>query len=246
MCLIFPFHYARFPHSTFEWEGIDGSTVLAHFPPADTYNSGAGVGDVLKSCNGHKSKLTSNRSLLLFGHGDGGGGPAVSHLEQLQRLQHCEALPTVKLDSDPNTFFQEVERDHAACRAHNIPPPRWVGELYLELHQGTLTSQAAIKSQNRQCEALLRAVDALLCLCLVVPLVNSDDNGTGNGGHEGVCAVGVKEIQVEVRTLWKDLLLNQFHDVLRKSCYVYLFIYVTPDVVFTENSETASRPIYHQ
>ena len=29
----------RFPHSTFWWEGIDGTRVLTHFPPVDTYNA---------------------------------------------------------------------------------------------------------------------------------------------------------------------------------------------------------------
>jgi alpha-mannosidase len=65
---------SRFPHNTFVWEGIDGSKVLAHFPPADTYNSSANVKEIVRSCENNKSKNQSNQSLLLFGHGDGGGG----------------------------------------------------------------------------------------------------------------------------------------------------------------------------
>ena len=29
----------KFPHHTFNWEGIDGTRVFTHFPPVDTYNS---------------------------------------------------------------------------------------------------------------------------------------------------------------------------------------------------------------
>ena len=35
-------------------------------------------------------------------------------------------------------------------------PPVWVGELYLELHRGTYTSQAKNKRGNRKSEFLLR------------------------------------------------------------------------------------------
>eukprot|EP01041_Mallomonas_annulata_P002668 gene2668-5247_t len=220
--------FNKFPHSTFEWEGIDGSRVIAHFPPADTYNSTANVTEIIKSCNNHKSKLTSNRSLLLFGHGDGGGGPAVSHLEQLSRLQYSDAMPLLSLNSTPSDFFREVQTDHSrSLILHRIPPPVWIGELYLELHQGTLTSQAKIKKQNRQCESVLRGLEALHVLYVVCLFAqstrnnggssrgSSGDDGDDNDGVE-VCKKRCKRvnIQVELKLLWKDLLLNQFHDVL--------------------------------
>jgi alpha-mannosidase len=67
--------FNKFPHNTFNWKGIDGTDVLTHFPPADTYNSGGSLGDVLKSHTNYKDKGRANISLLLFGDGDGGGGP---------------------------------------------------------------------------------------------------------------------------------------------------------------------------
>jgi len=67
--------FNKFPHSTFFWQGIDGSYVLIHFPPADTYNSNGSLKEVMMSQSNFKDKGRSNSSLLLFGDGDGGGGP---------------------------------------------------------------------------------------------------------------------------------------------------------------------------
>jgi alpha-mannosidase len=90
-----------------------------------------------------------------------------------------------------------------------VPPPEWIGELYLELHQGTLTSQATIKKQNRQCEISLCALDALYVWCVVC--VAKGDVIVGE--QERVYLNSLKDL---LTALWKDLLLNQFHDVLRK------------------------------
>jgi alpha-mannosidase len=67
--------FNKFPHNTFLWEGIDGSRVLTHFPPADNYCSHANVSDIRKSETNFKDKERSSQSLLVYGHGDGGGGP---------------------------------------------------------------------------------------------------------------------------------------------------------------------------
>ena len=101
----------QFHLSSFVWEGIDGSSVLAHFPPADTYNSEANVHEVLKSVTNHKNPQHSRRSLLLFGHGDGGGGPGQSHVEQLSRLKRAKGMPTLDTRSTPEQFFLQVEED---------------------------------------------------------------------------------------------------------------------------------------
>jgi alpha-mannosidase len=200
--------YIRFPHTSFDWIGIDGqSSVLTHFPPADTYNSNASISDILKSTTNHKSKLTSNCSMLLYGHGDGGGGPAVSHLEQLNRYKYCNALPDISIDSHPVELFKHIEHDHTRCREGRIPTPRWCGELYLELHQGTLTSQANIKKLNRECEWIIRVCDVLLSYYMLH--LNCND-------HNTFILNTFDEYYTTIKELWKLLLLNQFHDVLRK------------------------------
>ena len=188
--------FNKFPHTTFTWEGIDGSTVLAHFPPADTYGAQGTVEELMKCEANHKSLLTSRRSLLLFGNGDGGGGPAVSHLERLTRLESCGASSTglprlTTAVTSVSDFFEAIETTDyqrasslaalrcppaatttaktiatttatntattvaggsssaaaaaAEARRRRICEPRWVGELYLELHQGTLTAQVRLR-----------------------------------------------------------------------------------------------------
>eukprot|EP01035_Chromulina_nebulosa_P023174 gene23174-30036_t len=171
----------RFPHSTFFWEGIDGSRVLCHFPPADTYNSAANAQEILRSCENHKNKTQSNRSLLLFGHGDGGGGPSSSHLANLVRLQGSPGMPVLHVESSPDQFFRDIEDEDIAGRRQRLPI--W----------------AKIKRQNRQCENLMRAVEALLVYVAAMKVIQVEE---------------VVEKQQQLRNMWKDVLLNQFHDVL--------------------------------
>lgn len=77
----------KFPHNTFWWRGIDGTRVLSHFPPGDTYCMQVTVEDTLKTVNSFRDKGRSNDALMLYGHGDGGGGPDRDMLERLIRLQ---------------------------------------------------------------------------------------------------------------------------------------------------------------
>lgn len=87
------------------WEGIDGSSVLTHFPPADTYNSSGSLDQVCKSITNNKDLDRVNESLMLFGHGDGGGGPKLGMLEMSTRMQNLDGVPQVKFQSI-HTFFQ--------------------------------------------------------------------------------------------------------------------------------------------
>lgn len=214
--------YNTFPHSTFNWVGIDGSTILTHFPPADTYNSFANVKDLVKSCENNKSKQVVNRSLLAFGNGDGGGGPGFSHLESLKRLQNCPHLPRIHLDKTPSEFFQDIEKydflthpETSGEKDENellqkmrkpIIIPTWNGELYLELHQGTFTSQARTKLYNRRCENLMRGLEALL---VAVAYCHSGNDDTDMNQD-------IQRIKNQFIIMWKSILLNQFHDVIRK------------------------------
>jgi alpha-mannosidase len=82
--------FNKFPHNSFNWKGIDGTSVLTHFPPADDYSSNGTVKNVLTSENNFKDKGRSNCSLMLFGVGDGGGGPLTSHIESLVRMKDLD------------------------------------------------------------------------------------------------------------------------------------------------------------
>jgi alpha-mannosidase len=133
---------------TFTWQGDDGSEVLVHFPPADTYNSMADVEELLKTAREHKNLEQSRTSLLVFGHGDGGGGPTREMLENLSRVRDLQGLPRTRIGS-PTEFFEALE-------AEGVDRPVVVGELYFEYHRGVYTSQASVKRGNRRSEQGLR------------------------------------------------------------------------------------------
>lgn len=171
---------------TFLWEGIDGSRVLTHFPPADTYNSTVSVKELLHNVSNFKDHERARESLLLFGYGDGGGGPTLSMLERLARLRDVDGLPRVEVRA-PAEFF-------ARCEADLRDPLVWAGELYFELHRGTYTSQARNKRFNRQSELLLRDTEFLAALAF----------------HSNGSAYPAAELE----TLWKLVLTDQFHDIL--------------------------------
>eukprot|EP00057_Strongylocentrotus_purpuratus_P008830 XP_011663304.1 PREDICTED: alpha-mannosidase 2C1 [Strongylocentrotus purpuratus] len=179
----------KFPHSTFWWQGIDGTKCLAHFPPTDTYHARVKVEECLKNASNHQDKGRSDHSLMLYGFGDGGGGPTNDMLERMQRLEDVDGIPRVK-PSTPNEFFSAIEKD-----AGNLCT--WEGELYLELHQGTFTTQAEIKRLNRKLEHKFQQIEFLSVLQPI--------------GKEVLTQKTISE-------KWKRLLLHQFHDVLPGSC----------------------------
>ncbi len=140
----------RFPHSTFWWEGLDGTRVLTHFPPVDTYNAEITPEEFAFSVTNFRDHGWSTDSLMPFGHGDGGGGPTREMLERARRLSGIDARATLEIDS-PAAMFERIERD----AERGLPVPVWRGELYFETHRGTLTSQLKTKLGNRRCERLL-------------------------------------------------------------------------------------------
>ena len=144
----------RFPHHTFWWEGLDGTRVLTHFPPVDTYNAEVTPSEAVGSVERFREAAWSDWSLMPFGHGDGGGGPTREMLERARRMTDLDGAPKVSVGS-PAEFFEHVERE----AFHGAPVPVWRGELYFETHRGTLTSQLRTKLGNRRCERLLRQVE---------------------------------------------------------------------------------------
>ena len=140
-----------FPYRTFTWEGIDGSSVLVHMPPEGDYNSRAAADGLLRGIR-HYPERDLDTALLVYGAGDGGGGPGEVHLELLDRERDLYGLPKVEF-ATADSFFRELEQ-------HDIVH-RHVGELYLETHQGTYTTQAEMKRYNRLMERMLHNAEAL-------------------------------------------------------------------------------------
>jgi alpha-mannosidase len=175
----------KFPHHTFLWQGIDGTRIFTHFPPADTYNAAMTPSELAYNVHNFREHDRATRSLYVFGYGDGGGGPTTEMLENARRLADVEGMPTVTLET-ARSFFAKAEVD-----AHDLPV--WVGELYLELHRGTYTTQAHNKKSNRKSEFLLRDAEFL---SVVSPA--------------GLAAYP----RAKLDRLWKTTLLNQFHDII--------------------------------
>lgn len=144
----------KIPHDTFWWRGIDGTRVWSHFPPAHTYCANCTPSEMLKSLTNYKDHARSDRSLYLFGFGDGGAGPTEFHLERLRRARNAPCLPTVERKKQAIDFFKSAYEESRDLMT-------WSGELYFELHRGTYTSQAANKRGNRECEFQLRDAEWL-------------------------------------------------------------------------------------
>ena len=184
------------PHHSFAWAGIDGSEVLVHMPPADTYNAVVTIAELRASAARFKDHDRTAGSLLVFGHGDGGGGPTAEMLEMARRAGDLQGVPRVQL-APTSEFFDRLAEDLGLAGASERGEcPRPIsGELYFEYHRGTYTSQARTKRGNRAGERLLGEAEAAAALALRL------------GRAESYPAE-------ELRKLWQTVLLNQFHDIL--------------------------------
>jgi len=173
----------KFPHHTFIWKGIDGSEVLSHMPPEGEYNSPANSYFLLKSAEKYLEKHIDQQTLNLFGVGDGGGGPAPAHVERLQRFNGVAPMPKIIIEKSSD-FFERLGKIKEKF-------PTYKGELYLEKHRGTYTSQGQVKYYNRKMEQKLKTLETLLIQ------VNRSD-----------------VYKQELEAIWKEILLYQFHDIL--------------------------------
>ena len=189
----------RFPHHTFRWEGLDGTRVLTHFPPVDTYNAEITPVEVAHSIANFKEHAWSDVSLMPFGHGDGGGGPTREMLERAHRLADLDPDATLEIGS-PDDYFTAVERE----ATYGAPVPVWRGELYFEMHRGTLTSQIRTKLGNRRCERALFAAE----------LWEATAGERLDLGDEA----GARPIA----EIWPDVLTQQFHDILPGSSIAWV------------------------
>lgn len=183
----------RFPWETFYWEGIDGTKVFTHLTNIESF---PGPKSLIARFNETGTKTTveekriTNMRLLPYGHGDGGGGPTFEMLEAARRCADLNGCPKVQMTS-AHRFLQELEQTA-------YDPPTHRGELYLELHRGTLTNQHVIKRNNRKAEQALHALE----LVEVLRAVGEQRPASGKA----------------FLPLWETLLVNQFHDILPGTC----------------------------
>jgi alpha-mannosidase len=184
----------RMPHHTFDWEGIDGTKVFTHFPPLDTYNGELSAAELARAERQYGEKGQANSSLAPFGWGDGGGGPTREMVAAAHRANDLEGSPRVTLRV-PREFFEAAEAEYQNR-------PVWQGELYLEFHRGSYTSQAATKKGNRRSEQLLREAELWATLASV--------------------RLGSAYQYDALEEAWHTVLLQQFHDILPGSSIAWV------------------------
>jgi alpha-mannosidase len=202
--------FNRMPVDTFRWRGIDGSEVLAHFVtatdapvrhPADpqsyTYNGHMTAGEVCGTWNHYRQKELNSELLYLYGYGDGGGGPTEEMLEAARVFGGLPGFPRVEQGRVDDYFERLYSRVWDDPRL-----PTWAGELYLEYHRGTYTSQAHIKQANRAAELLYREAEWL---------------------NAWAATLGAPNRQGSLNDGWRLILLNQFHDILPGSSVVLVY-----------------------
>ncbi len=175
----------KFPHRAFVWEGIDDSSVIVHMPPDETYNSEGNAWTYTNCLKNYPEKDKLNYFAVLFGVGDGGGGPGEGHIEMVNRAKKMAGLPEVK-NSQAIDFFDKLKTDEDKLVRHK-------GELYLEKHQGTYTSQAKNKLLNRRIEFALHNTEFL---CMLAE------------------KKGMAYPKEKLDEIWKEVLLYQFHDII--------------------------------
>ncbi|MFI3229087.1 MAG: glycoside hydrolase family 38 C-terminal domain-containing protein [Bacillota bacterium] len=175
----------KFPHRTFIWEGIDNSDVIVSMPPDETYSSDGSPWSMVNAIKNFPEKDKVDVCGMLFGVGDGGGGPGEGHLEMLKRVDKMKGLPAVKL-APAIDLFDELAKKKDVLVRHK-------GELYLEKHQGTYTTQSKNKYYNRKCEFALQNLEFFS----VVDMLK-----------------GAGYPQEDIERIWKEVLLYQFHDII--------------------------------
>ncbi|GCE14882.1 alpha-mannosidase [Tengunoibacter tsumagoiensis] len=193
--------YNRLPYDSFWWQGLDGTRVLTHFsttkehgsPWASTYNGQATPNEIMGTWTNFQQKDLAHDNvtpplLTAFGYGDGGGGPTREMLENLREMKAFPALPQTR-QTDVGTFFKQLEESSGEQL------PTWNGELYLELHRGTYTTQSRNKRWNRKSEFLLHDAEFL-------------------AAQASLLSTSYRYPAQEITRAWQLICLNQFHDII--------------------------------
>ena len=207
----------KMPYDVFMWQGIDGTEIFTSFLPArdakpfgendsdDRYTTYVGYirpSQVLGTWNRFQQKEYSNETIITFGFGDGGGGPTKDMLEQQKRLSYgLPGFPKTKIDFAAN-YLDRLEKSFFENSEKLKRMPKWVGELYLELHRGTYTSMAKNKKNNRKSELAYQRIEALSAIDML------------SGGEYP---------QKEINDGWQEILLNQFHDIIPGSSILEVY-----------------------
>ena len=217
----------HFPHTTFKWVGLDGTQVLTHMAPTETYGAQVTADELRWSTENHKNLREDSTSMLLFGNGDGGGGPLAPMIEKLRRVEGLAknvggSIPHLKI-STPDVFFAQLEskvKRGVKLATHH-------GDIYLESCRGCYTTQAKTKRNNRKAENYLRDLELLCTLASI---------------HDTNWMYPKRLLD----DLWQTVLLCHFHDVLPGSAIEMVFEDADKVSLLSKKnvSNTDSRQLY--
>lgn len=186
----------RFPYTSFVWRGHDGSEVIAHIAAGSAgYNGHAVVSELSEAAARHRQCDVHPELLCPTGHGDGGGGVSEDQLARAEFLSSLSGVPRAQWAA-PTAFFDRLRRRRQLL-------PVWQGELYLEYHRGTYTSQAACKAAYRALERALQSAEAVRAVRRLGPLPDED---------------------------WERLCFAQFHDALPGSSIGLVYRQLVPEL----------------
>jgi len=195
----------RFPYNSFVWRGHDGSEVLAHLCPTN-YNGTVDLGDLSQATRDHRQVAVHPEVLLPTGYGDGGGGVSEAMCERARRLENLAGAPRARWTTG-DAFFRRLQRVRAQL-------PVYQGELYLEYHRGTYTTQSETKRLYRGAEVALQLHEAVRAVC------------------------GGAPIDAES---WQRLAFAQFHDALPGSSIGVVYEELEKELAgLAENARTAA------
>ncbi|MBD2242758.1 alpha-mannosidase [Nostoc sp. FACHB-888] len=218
----------KFDYGAFWWRSPDGSEVfsLMSAPIGESIDPVKMASYALE----WQSQTGLPESLWLPGVGDHGGGPTRDMLETAQRWQKSPFFPDLEFTTAEKYLQQiskggrrqeaggrrqeaEGRRQEAESTSYNSPLsspafPIWNDELYLEFHRGCYTTHADQKRWNRRCENLLYQAELFATLATV--------------------SCGVTYPKAEIEAAWKQVLFQQFHDILPGSSITQVYTDALP------------------
>lgn len=224
-----------FPHDLFEWRSPDGTSIISFtLPPIGSDIDPVKMADY--ACQWETNTQCMD-ALWLPGVGDHGGGPTRDMITLAHRWGRSPFFPTLQFTTAQNfldhifspphsgivagqpsnvapnppsasTLFRQSPYDESSFpkrmqHPHPLPHPpthspthlpTHADELYLELHRGCYTTHAEQKRWNRRCETLLYQAELFASIATLL--------------------TGVDYPKAAIEQTWKQVLFNQFHDIL--------------------------------
>ena len=197
----------RFPHSSFVWRGPGGHAVVSHVTQGVQFNNTVSVEQLHTAARQNQQGDIHDEFLMPNGYGDGGGGPSEEMCERARRLSALRGLPALQWDQ-PEAFF-----DRLAVKRAKLPALD--GEIYLEYHRGTFTTQSRVKSHFRNLERALQAREAAL---------------VATRGTPGA----------DLAHAWRRMVFAQFHDYIPGSAIPEVYVKGLPELAQLTREQTAA------